>query len=66
MKIDIEGGEVACLRGATRVLKHFRPFISVEYGRPSYSAYGLTARSLYDTAEIARLCDCGSVWRNLS
>ena len=33
IKIDIEGGEVACLRGGSRLLKHFRPFISVEYRR---------------------------------
>jgi FkbM family methyltransferase len=51
VKIDIEGSEVACLRGAKRLLERFRPFVSVEYGKPAYSAYGLTARSLYDTAE---------------
>jgi FkbM family methyltransferase len=51
IKIDVEGGEVACLRGATKLLGRFRPFISVEYGKPSYSVYGLNARSLYDTAE---------------
>jgi FkbM family methyltransferase len=51
IKLDIEGGEVACLRGATKTLARFRPFISVEYGKPSYSVYGLTARSLYDVAQ---------------
>ena len=51
VKLDIEGGEVACLRGATRMLTQFRPFISIEYGKPSYSAYGLVARSLYDVAQ---------------
>jgi FkbM family methyltransferase len=51
LKIDVEGGEVACLRGAARLLSRFRPYVSVEYGKPSYSAYGLTARSLYDIAD---------------
>ncbi len=69
IKIDIEGGEVACLRGGSRLLKHFRPFISVEYGEPTYTVYGLTARSLYDIAQsleyhIADLF--GAVCPNLS
>ena len=51
VKIDVEGGEIACLRGAVRLLSKFRPYVSVEYGRPSYSAYGLSARSLYDIAD---------------
>ncbi len=69
VKIDIEGGEVACLRGATKLLRRFRPFVSVEYGKPSYSVYGLTARSLYDIAESLdyRIADLfGAICPNLS
>jgi FkbM family methyltransferase len=51
VKIDVEGGEIACLRGAVGLLSQFRPYVSVEYGSPSYSAYGLSARSLYDIAD---------------
>jgi FkbM family methyltransferase len=51
VKIDVEGGEVACLRGAVKLLSQFRPYVSVEYGSPSYSVYGLSARSLYDIAD---------------
>jgi len=50
IKMDIEGAEVSCLRGGTRTLARFRPFVSVEYGIGAYGAYGLTARSLHDAA----------------
>ena len=50
VKIDAEGAEVSCLRGASATLERFRPFVSVEYGRPSYSAYGNEARTLFDVA----------------
>jgi FkbM family methyltransferase len=50
VKIDVEGGEVDCLNGGRATLARCRPIISVEYGRPSYSRYGLQARSLYDFA----------------
>lgn len=51
IKIDTEGGEIGCLRGATRTIDRFRPVISVEYGRAGYSIYGNTSESLYDFAE---------------
>ncbi|WP_231748954.1 MULTISPECIES: FkbM family methyltransferase [Burkholderia] len=51
MKIDIEGGEIDCLHGAQVTLNRFRPLVSVEYGRPSYSAYGNTAETLFDFAQ---------------
>jgi FkbM family methyltransferase len=51
MKIDVEGAEIDCLDGGGAMLRRFRPLISVEYGRPSYSLYGNQARTLYDTAQ---------------
>jgi hypothetical protein len=51
MKIDVEGAEIDCLDGGGAMLRRFRPLISVEYGRPSYSLYGNEARTLYDTAQ---------------
>jgi FkbM family methyltransferase len=50
IKIDIEGGEIACLRGAAQTIKRFRPFISVEYGKPAYGPYGHTKQTLMTTA----------------
>lgn len=48
VKIDIEGGEIDCLRGAAQTLRRFRPLISVEYGYPSYSVYKHTKHTLFD------------------
>ena len=48
IKIDIEGAEINCLRGATKIINRFRPLISIEYGEPSYSVYGNTKWSLFD------------------
>lgn len=53
VKIDVEGGEVDVLRGATGLLATHRPFVSVEYGRPSYAAYGHDADTLFDLARAA-------------
>lgn len=48
IKIDVEGGEMDCLRGAQQAVARHRPFISVEYGRASYSAYGESALTLFE------------------
>src|SRR3954451_15020604 len=50
LKVDVEGGEIDCLLGGQQTIARLRPFISVEYGKPSYSAYGHTARTLFDLA----------------
>ena len=51
IKIDAEGGEIDCLLGSENVLTQFRPVVSVEYGSPSYSAYGLTGDALFEFCE---------------
>jgi len=51
VKIDVEGGEIGCLRGAVNALRRWKPFVSVEYGAQSYSAYGHARRTLFDFAE---------------
>jgi FkbM family methyltransferase len=50
IKIDIEGAELDCLRGAGATVARHRPFISIEYGRSCYSMYGETAVSLFNWA----------------
>jgi FkbM family methyltransferase len=50
IKVDIEGGEIDCLKGAVNTLSRFRPVVSVEYGFPSYSVYGNVGSTLYDLA----------------
>jgi FkbM family methyltransferase len=51
IKIDVEGGEMNVLSGGARMLSVHRPLVSVEYGRPGYSAYGHTLFTLFDFAE---------------
>lgn len=53
IKIDVEGAEIDCLKGGTELLARHRPFIGLEYGRPTYSSYGYKARSLFDVAEAS-------------
>jgi FkbM family methyltransferase len=48
IKLDVEGAEMNCLRGAQAAVSRCRPFISVEYGRASYSIYGHSALSLFE------------------
>lgn len=51
VKIDVEGGEIGCLRGAAKLLRRRRPFVAVEYGAQSHSVYGHARRTLFDFAE---------------
>jgi FkbM family methyltransferase len=50
IKIDAEGSEISCIRGGSQVIAAHRPFMTVEYGYPSYSAYDHDAASLFDLA----------------
>jgi FkbM family methyltransferase len=51
IKIDVEGGEIDCLRGGRDTIMRCRPLISVEYGAEAYTGYGPKAETLY------RLCE---------
>lgn len=51
IKIDVEGHELSVLEGGCNLISSTRPIISVEYGKPTYSLYGLTADSLQEWAD---------------
>lgn len=51
MKIDIEGGEVDCIKGGLATIQRYRPIISTEYGEASYSVYGYQQRTLWELAQ---------------
>ena len=50
IKIDTEGGEIDIIKSAFELITRDRPFISVEYGEPTYSVYG------YDKDTLWKLC----------
>jgi FkbM family methyltransferase len=50
IKMDIEGGELDAIAGGRQTIDRFRPVISVEYGGQSFSVYGHTEDSLFETA----------------
>ena len=64
IKIDVEGAEINLLEGARECLRRTRPFVSVEYGFPGYSAYGNANTSLFDLARSMNYC-CADLYGNL-
>lgn len=51
IKMDIEGGEIDCLKGATETIAKFRPLIATEYGFGSYSVYNHNKFTLFEFAK---------------
>lgn len=64
VKIDVEGAEIDLLRGATAFLRKYRPYLSIEYGAPSYAAYGNDKRTLFDLAD-ANGYVCADLYGNI-
>lgn len=48
IKLDVEGSELAVLRGAQRSLVRFQPVIMFELNRPAFAAAGYTPEALID------------------
>lgn len=48
MKVDVEGGELAVFRGATRTIETHRPYIVFEHGLGAAEFYGTTPQEVYD------------------
>ena len=55
LKIDVEGGELDVLHGATHVLTEDRPFVAFEFGNRASAVYGATAEDVFDTLTAAGL-----------
>lgn len=51
LKLDVEGGELDCLAGATDVLTRLRPVVSIEFGAAGYTAYGHARGDLWMLSE---------------
>ncbi len=54
IKIDVEGAELAVLKGAQALLQRQRPIVVFECGRAGRESYGLTPAMVY---EFLRSCD---------
>jgi hypothetical protein len=48
MKIDVEGAELAVLRGASDCLERFRPVLLLEMNAETFQAAGFTNREIAD------------------
>ncbi|MGH2839204.1 MAG: FkbM family methyltransferase [Solirubrobacteraceae bacterium] len=48
LKIDVEGGEEAVLRGAQETLERHRPVVAFEHGTPAAAAFGTTPDVIYE------------------
>ncbi|MEZ4966920.1 MAG: FkbM family methyltransferase [Saprospiraceae bacterium] len=51
IKIDVEGGELQVLRGATAILARCKPVVIFEHGLGASELYGATPEQVYDLLE---------------
>jgi FkbM family methyltransferase len=74
IKIDAEGAEIECLKSGVNIISRTRPLISVEYGYPGYSAFGLERKALFDQASkigyvigdlFGGLCETSDIWNDV-
>ncbi len=48
IKIDVEGGEEAVLRGAQATLERYQPLVAIEHGTPAAEVFGTTPEVIYE------------------
>ena len=48
IKIDVEGAEGAVIEGAIETIKRNQPYIILEHGGKSSSAFGYSSSEIYD------------------
>lgn len=51
IKLDTEGAEIDILLGGEKLIERSKPIISAEYGKPSYSVYGYTEKTLFELCQ---------------
>jgi hypothetical protein len=54
IKIDVEGGELLVMKGATGIMKKYRPVIIFEHGLGASDIYGSTPEQVFDLLQ-----ECG-------
>lgn len=48
IKIDVEGGELGVLRGASKTISHWKPYVIFEHGKGASEFYGTKPEDVYD------------------
>jgi FkbM family methyltransferase len=51
IKIDVEGGEIDCLRGADKTLRNHKPMVVLEYGTSTWPGFNHTPEELIAIAD---------------
>lgn len=64
IKIDIEGGEIDCIKGGLQTVQKHRPLISAEYGESTYSPYGYQRKDLWELAQSLNY-NCADIFGNI-
>lgn len=54
IKVDIEGAELAALRGASALIERARPVLHIEIGPPSLDAFGVRPGEIFEFLNEAR------------
>lgn len=52
IKVDVEGAELAVIRGAQNTLRKFRPLIAIEAEEASAQAFGYSTRDLKAALQV--------------
>jgi FkbM family methyltransferase len=58
IKIDVEGGELNVIKGASETIKKFKPFLLFEFGKGSSEYYDSTPEQMYDLLDGLNMSIC--------
>jgi hypothetical protein len=54
IKIDVEGGELGVLKGATKIIEKFHPVIIFEHGLGASDYYNTSCEDIFNFFEISK------------